>query len=274
MNIIESRLIVGAARAFRVVHLSDTHLTYADMRDGDRKVSLALKRSRIFPDAEDVLADAVKLSNELQLPILHTGDLIDFVSMSNLEKAGEFASMCDLFFAAGNHEFSLYVGETKEDANYRNQSLANVQAVFKNNIRMASRVIGGVNFVALDNGYYLFDNEQADFLRSEVDKGLPVVLMVHNPLFERKLYDLQMSKSPCAYLTAVPAELMSSYPQERFEQQSADSTTTDVVRFIENEPLIKAVLTGHLHYDYEGVVAGRLPQIVTGKTTARIIEFL
>lgn len=274
MNIIESRLIVGAAKAFRVVHLSDTHLTYADMRDGDRKVSLALKRSRIFPDAEDVLADAVKLSNELQLPILHTGDLIDFVSMSNLEKAGEFASMCDLFFAAGNHEFSLYVGEAKEDANYRNQSLAKVQAVFKNNIRMASRVINGVNFVALDNGYYLFDSEQFNFLKHEVEKGFPVVLMLHNPLFERKLYDLQMSRSPCAYLVAVPEDLMRSYPQDRFEQQLADSTTTEVVSFIEKEPLIKAIITGHLHYDYEGMVAGRIPQIVTGMTTARIVEFL
>ena len=63
--------------------------------------------------------------------------------------------------AAGNHEYSLYVGEAWEDAAYRNQSLATVQEAFINNIRMAARVIGGVNFVALDDGYYLFEEEQS-----------------------------------------------------------------------------------------------------------------
>ena len=41
--------------------------------------------------------------------------------------AKEFMESNDYFFAAGNHEFSLYLGEAVEDADYRNQSLAKVQ---------------------------------------------------------------------------------------------------------------------------------------------------
>ena len=41
MKTIETTLCVGAANPFFAIHLSDTHLTYADERDGERKVILA-----------------------------------------------------------------------------------------------------------------------------------------------------------------------------------------------------------------------------------------
>ena len=176
--------------------------------------------------------------------------------------------------AAGNHEFSLYVGEAKEDAAYRNQSLAAVQAVFQNDIRMAARVMGGVNFVALDNGYYLFEQAQLDFLKSEVEKGLPVVLVCHNPLFEKALYDRIMQKSPCAYLVGVPEELMQCYPKDRYAQQLADNVTRETVAYIQNELRIKAIITGHLHFNYEGTFGDRIPQVMTSCTDARLIEIL
>ena len=40
MNIIHTTLNIGATAPFKVLHLSDTHLTYADLRDGQRKVDL------------------------------------------------------------------------------------------------------------------------------------------------------------------------------------------------------------------------------------------
>jgi 3',5'-cyclic AMP phosphodiesterase CpdA len=253
--------------------MTDTHLTYADLRDGERKVQLAQKRARWFPHAEEMLQLASEVSKSENVPILHTGDLIDFVSLANLEAVERFIAQNDCFFATGNHEFSLYVGEAKEDAAYRNQSLPAVQRVFKNDVRMASRVIGGVNFVALDNGYYLFESEQLAFLKNEVAKGLPVVLLLHNPLYEPKLHDLMMQHDSCSYLVAVPEELMSGYSADRFEQQRADATTLETVEYIKNETQIKAIIAGHLHKDYEGVFADRIPQIVTSCTKLRMIEF-
>ena len=40
MNIIHTTLPIGATAPFTIIHLSDTHLTYADLRDGQRKVDL------------------------------------------------------------------------------------------------------------------------------------------------------------------------------------------------------------------------------------------
>ena len=274
MNIIQTTLHIGVEKPFRVLHATDTHLTYADLRDGERKVALAEKRARYFSKAAKMLDAIAKLSKEQDLPILHTGDLIDFVSVANLEVCKRFTEENDCFMAAGNHEFSLYVGEAKEDAAYREQSLAAVQAAFQNNIRMDARVIGGVNFVALDNGYYLFERAQLDFLKSEVAKGLPVVVLFHTPLYERKLYDINMGHAPAAYLTAVPEELMRSYPADRYEQQLADAVTREAVDYIASEPCIKAIITGHLHRDYEGVFADRIPQVMTACTTLRVIEIV
>ena len=272
MPVFKSRLNLKSDTPFCIIHLSDTHLTRADMRDGERKVKLANDRKNMFPEAEKVLSEALSLSEELGVPVIHTGDLIDFVSVANLEKVKKITDRYDIFMAAGNHEFSLYVGEAKEDAAYRNQSLSEVQSAFKNNIRMSSRIINGVNFVALDNGYYLFEEEQADFLKNEVKKQLPVVLLLHTPLFEKKLYDFSMTRTPCAYLAGVPDELMKCYPADRYEQQKADSTTLDLIDYIAGEEMIKAVIAGHMHFTYDGLFADRIPQIITGCTDIRITE--
>lgn len=275
VNCLKTQVKIGLEAPVRVLHVSDTHLTYADLRDGERKVKLAADRSQYFCKAEQILQFACDTAKELQIPIVHTGDLIDFVSKANLEAAKRFTNENDCFMATGNHEFSLYVGEAWEDADYRNQSLAAVQASFQNDIRMSSRIIGGLNFVALDNGYYLFDPEHLEFLKQEVKKGLPIVLMFHTPLYDRALYDYAMEKNPtCAYLADVPEALMECYDSHRFRQQRADAITHETVEYIRSQPLIKSILTGHLHFNYEGMFGDRIAQIVTACEDVRLVEFI
>lgn len=273
MKVIETTLNIGLESPFRIMHVSDTHLTDADMRDGERKVALARERRGIFPHADEMLCEISKMSREQGLPIIHTGDLIDFVSLANLDKVKKFTDEHDCFLAAGNHEFSQYVGEAWEDADYRNQTLSLVQGAFKNDIRMSSRVIGGVNFVALDNGYYLFDEDQLEFFKKEEEKGLSIVLAVHVPLYDEEHFKIIMEKSATAGMVGVPAPLMQGYPPYRYKQQKADEITLETVERIKLSPLVKVILTGHIHRNYEGLVGGRIPQIITSCTTVRVIEF-
>ncbi|MBE6653528.1 MAG: metallophosphoesterase [Ruminococcaceae bacterium] len=275
MELIRTTVTIGLAEPVRVLHFSDTHLTRADLRDGERKVKLADARFECFKNAEEVLQFAAANAMALELPILHTGDLCDFVSQANIEAARAFTDEYDVFMVAGNHEFSLYVGEAWEDEAYRNQSLAAVQSAHKNNIRMDSRIIGGVNFVALDNGYYLFDREQLEFLKAQAALGLPIVLMCHVPLYDPALYDFELKRVPgCAYLCGVPEEKMAHYDEYRFRQQRADAVTLETLDYVAREPLVKAILTGHLHINHEASYAGRMPQIFTGNQALRLIEFV
>ena len=278
MNVAYAKIEIGLPAPIRVLHASDTHLTHADERDGQRKVELAKNRLACFPEADERLAALGKLSLEMELPIMHTGDLIDFISLANMEAAKAFADSHDIFMATGNHEFSLYVGEAWEDEDYRNQSLANIQACYKNDIRMSSRVIrngdAAINFVALDNGYYYFEPRQLAFLKEQVALGLPIVLMIHTPLYERKLYDDARARSGgCAYLAGVPDELIEDYEPYRYRQQKTDATTAAFLEYVAAEPLIKCILAGHLHVDYDSTFAGRIPQLISGGSAARVVEF-
>lgn len=243
MNILTTSLHIGAQKPFKIIHMTDIHLAYADMRDGERKVILAKQRLPLFPHAAEMLKAADQLAKELDAPIFCTGDLIDFISSENLDRAKEFADNNDLFLTAGNHEFSLYVGGDHEDAPCRNQSLQKVQAIFKNDIRQASRVIEGVNFVGLDNGNHLFDEGQFAFLKEEVKKGLPIVLLLHIPLYQLEL-----------------------------DRPYADAFTRTVFEYMRKEPLIKAMLGGHIHEDYEGTALDRIPLWTTDGTSLRVFE--
>lgn len=57
LTVTHTALSAGAAFPFRAVHLSDTHLTRADLRDGERKVRLIDWQLPAFLLAEAVLAE-------------------------------------------------------------------------------------------------------------------------------------------------------------------------------------------------------------------------
>ncbi len=275
-NILKRTIYVGAKQPFRALHISDTHLTRCDARDDERKNRLAVKRERIFPYQEQMLDFVSAYAKKENIPILHTGDIIDFVSEANLDYVKKFTAENDVFMAAGNHEFSLYVGEAWEDAEYRNKSLAHVQESFTNDIRFAKREIHGVNFVAIDNSYYLFEKEQLDALKKVVEEGKPIVLMLHDPLYTERIFRYQTEEkgSECGYVVGAPEEKMKGYSDHRYRQQKADAITEETVAYIKNEPLIKALLIGHMHYNFEDAVTDTLTQYLIGVDTIGEVTFI
>ena len=282
MELIKTRIEIGLEKPLHFLHITDSHLCLADSRDDLRKQELARRRYAEFggDSVPQALDEQLDYAVSHGLKVLYTGDIIDFVSWQNLEYAQRQLNRVDYFMAAGNHEFSLYVGEAKEDVPYKMQSFDRVQRYFKNPLLFAGRVMGGVNFVAVDDGYYRFDKEQLAGLRAEIAKGLPIVLMLHNPLHTDELYR-QMRQIPmgrqCAYLTGTSLDMMSDYPPDRLEQQRPDEDTMAFIRAVEQEPLIKAVIAGHLHHSFENRLPGGIMQYVTGggyRGIAREIEIV
>lgn len=278
MNILDTGIAVGAAQPFSVLHASDTHLTLADDRDDERKRRLAADRLPAFSNAEACLEELTALARAENLPVLHTGDLSDFVSAANLDRMRQFCDTVDCFMAAGNHEFSLYVGEAWEDAAYRAQSLDRVQTAFDNDIRFSSRVMHGVNFVALDNSYYLVEPWQLERLRAEAAKGLPTVLLVHTPLYSSDTLAMRRQKGlrpqDPAYLMAMPEPEMRAYSEHRYRQQLADETTREALDWLYAQPLLKAVLTGHLHVNFDTEIRPGLRQYAVDCETVRRVRFV
>ena len=266
MNLCKNTLHIGLERPVRLLHVTDTHLPFSDARDDARTQALSASRKSWAPDAERYLQEQLAYARENCDLLVHTGDLIDFLSKSNVEYAREFVQEEHVFFIAGNHEYTHYLGEAWEDLAYRMTSYIQMGGGLGVPMFFNSRIVGGVNVVGIDNGYYHFADWQLWRLKREVAKGFPVILAFHDPLFEQSLYDYHMSLpgADCTYLVGCDEEHLLPYSEFRAVQQRPDDATLRMIDYICGEPAIKAILTGHLHFAFESMITPTLPQYVTG----------
>ena len=269
LKIVPYKIKVGATKPFTAIHISDTHLTFADERETERKQKLAKDRLRYFGQAETLLLAAADYAREKDAILLHTGDMIDFVSEKNFEYVADFYAKADVpphFVSSGNHEFSHYLGEAKEDEAYKARSFDRVQKAFPNDLRFASNVVNGVNFVAFDDVYYYVADDLIDRMKAEVAKGLPIVTMCHVPFYTPGLYKfmLEDQKERMAYVTGVPEKAIKAYDQEKARYQAGNEATMKFVDWLRDQPLVKALLCGHLHVNYEDEFSATARQYVVG----------
>ena len=284
MNLLKNTLTIGLPRPLRLLHVTDTHLCLADERDCERKRVLARARLEAFrlPEgaAEAQLCAMIEYANERDETVVHTGDLIDFVSVKNLEVGRACLDRArDCFFVAGNHEYSQYVGEAWEDTAYRMNSYRQVREGLGVDLLFSARQVGGVNLVGVDNGYYQFEPWQLTRLQMEVKKGLPILLCLHNPLYAPDLYDFSMvhHHGVSAYLVGCDEEHLLPFQEYRAVQQRPTPDTLRFIDYVLGERAIRAVLAGHLHASFEGTLPNGVPQLVTAGTyqdTARELTLL
>ena len=266
MNLIKSTLEIGLEKPVKLLHVTDTHLALADERDNERKHALSNRLGN--PDKEKFLLQHIAYAKENCDLLVHTGDLMDFVSYANVDCAREVLKNDIIFFIAGNHDYSQYVGEAWEDSAYRMNSYMEIMRMGGLGVPLLfnSRIVGGVNIVGIDNSYYLFEDWHIHRLKEEVRKGYPVILAFHDPLFEQSLYDrhLELVPGECTYLVGCDEEHLLTYSEFRAVQQRPDAPTLRMIEYIKSEPMIKAILTGHLHFSFESNITDTLPQYVTG----------
>ena len=242
LKIDELTIKIGAKKPFKFLHASDIHLARFDPE----------KPCNRFEDIRDNIdtyfIQLCEYCRENNIPMVDTGDIIDFISTANLEFMKETLEGVDHIYAAGNHDFCHWVGDATENNQYKWRNMKKVAKYFDCNLHFDSRIINGVNFVTIDDGYYLFTQGQFDMLKAEVARDLPIILCLHVPLYTQKLGQRALDNGTPTYLTATPLEIIETYkdPQRRF-QQEADDVTLRMVDYIKNEPLIKAVFAGHTH---------------------------
>ena len=266
MELVRSTVKIGLERPVKLLHVTDSHIARADERDNERKHALAKRLGDT--DREQYLNEHIAYAEANCDLLVHTGDLMDFVSHANTEKAREILKNEHIFFIAGNHEYSQYVGEAWEDNAYRMNSYMEIERMGGFGVPMFwnTRIVGGVNIVGIDNSYYLFEDWHLHHLKKEVEKGLPIILAFHDPLFEQSLYDYHLDRvpDPCTYLVGCDEDHFLPYSEFRAVQQRPDVPTLRFIEYVKNEPLIKAILTGHLHFNFESNITPTLPQFVTG----------
>ena len=262
MEVLTSEIDAGAEISFTVLHTSDTHLTLCSETDTTEVKEKSKKRTKRFKNLQETkLNKAASMAKENGYYLIHTGDIMDFPTDANIERAKAFFEATDCLYVPGNHE-----PEDKESDYYKK-----LNAAYRYDIDFYCQEINGVNFVGIDNSDHQITEEQFLKLKEVVAQGKPIILLVHAPLYTKELYDASVVDDGSAYLMAVPETLMKNYPAEKYAQQKADETTHAAYDYIVSRDCIKGILCGHLHIDFETKVAGRIPQYVVGLDSLRIV---
>lgn len=260
---------VGASAPFTALHISDTHISLADIVDGRPHPRNAEARAKCFPHANDAFKAALAYAREHDETVIHTGDLIDYVNERNLDIARAWTRVSrGGIIAAGNHEYCQTVGDGRtEDEAYKAESRARVQAAYPGNLLFESRIVNGVNFVSFDNIYYYVPAGVPEMFDVEAARGLPMVLCCHVPFYTPEIYEAvtrgDVTRAP--YLCGTPDEIVDQVKDKyRRRQQRADARTHEFVARLRGEKLVKAVLCGHLHWPHVSDFAPGVPQYCVG----------
>ena len=259
-------------REFTALHISDSHLAYADDRDSEEKRARADKRIEVFKNHPlEMLQAALRHAEEKGQIVLHTGDMIDFVTAKNLDLTREALADRDCLLSAGNHDFYPMQGDgAVQDEEYKQRAMVDAQPAWPNDMRFCARVINGVNFVAFDDAFFYVADDLIDRFRAEAAKGLPIVAMCHCPLYTPELYKhcVESRGDHVALIVGASDEEMAHYPESYFKRyrwgHDEQIATRAFVDYLRGEPLLKAVLCGHLHFSWQGQFSDTAPQYIAG----------
>lgn len=288
MRVIQTIVDAGATKPFTLAHFSDLHLTLADRRDEDETIFMSEKRLRQcrweFQDSManyDFLFRYAKDHPDAQL--VCTGDLIDFMTERNLESAKKLVDETHCFFAVGNHEFhpTGALAKQKDDPLFEEKVFNEVQKYFPDDLNFAAKERNGVFLAAINNSQYQITDEQLTKLQDVAAQNKPIILLMHNPLYEegireasrRDLINKVHLYRPSPFM-GIPESARKFYENaDFFDEIRPTDATRRACEYIASQPLIKCILTGHLHFDYEGSLNGKL-QIMTGVNTLREVIVL
>ena len=254
----------GATRPFSILHISDTHFTEAYPHEDERKQKLKAARTQTFGGRqEEALRDSLAWAKDNVDFVLHTGDLIDWLSEANLDLVKRHFGDA-MLGAVGNHEFSRYMWlEPSENTEaYKARSAELLGKAFPFDIRLHARVVNGVNFVTLDSVYGYVCPDQVERFRAEVKKGLPIILCMHVPFYTDGIWRASQkfwSRAGKKFESAAIPDARGDYKTQR-----NDPTTSGFIAYLKTEPLLKGILAGHLHITVQDRFSPTAMQYVVG----------
>lgn len=253
MSIAYTTVELGLKEPFSVLHISDTHLCSAGDKDSELLRNFAKKRTKTFGGLmEDALVDSLEWAKKHTDYVVHTGDLIDWQSEENFDLVKKYMGE-KVISAMGNHEFSLGWGtgfpKVVAGEEHKKSVSAKLEEAYGYDLSFHSQIVNGVNFIAMDDVYGYVTQEQVDRFKEEAAKKLPIVLCLHVPIMTPNIWRAvgrYWNKNGSLPTTAdVPAI------SGDFKKQTEDPVTSEFIKYLKKEKLLKVILSGHEHFSME-----------------------
>ncbi|MEO1010793.1 MAG: metallophosphoesterase [Bacteroidota bacterium] len=257
----------------KVIHIADTHLFKDDKRGvalqkySDR-MAKAYNETSHFKTGdkthpEEAFEHTLEFAQSANADLITLiGDIFSFPSeaaiewvLSKLEDTG-----IPYIYVAGNHDWH-YEGmhgplEILRDTWIKKRLLPLYQG---NHPLMAAYDIKGIRFLAIDNSTYEINKAQLDFLSEQITSGLPLVLLVHIPMYapgKGISFGCGNPNWGAATDRNFKVERRPKWPEGGHTR-----TTLDFHRKVFNAPNLLGVFAGHIHRNSIEIIKGK-PQIV------------
>ena len=269
VKVVKTEIKFGLKKTLHFLHVSDSHKVPWDERSPSQR-KLAKIRRKSFSNSDKYWQLVLEYSKNKNLPILHTGDVFDFYNPASLDFLKTQVMPNVFAYAVGNHELSKKYGTIKDGLPTEEMKKTVADSVGYD-IEFSSRIVDGLNIIAMDNGYYQFSEKQLALLKTELKRGLPILLLCHIPIYDRDFAekDLAYKKSKSkkiklASTVGAPVETLQNVGGFLKQARTPTPITAEVVDILQNNPLIKGILCGHVHHTLSSVMPNGAIQACIG----------
>ena len=241
LSLAYAHIDAGATKPFSVLHISDTHLTFANPDEDEQAQHYRRIRTELFGGRQfEALKDSIRWAKINADYLIHTGDLMDWVSEGNLiavrEAFGPDAG--SIFGSIGNHE---YFWPLKSKKPSHAECFKKCTPAYPYDLHFDSKVVNGVNFVSIDDAHGDVTQDQVESFAKEVKKGLPIVLLMHVPLPTPRIVEAARKYW----------KWNSRFRNEPPKPISFGRRGQDFIAYLKTEPLLRGILAGHEHITVE-----------------------
>jgi DNA repair exonuclease SbcCD nuclease subunit len=258
----------------KIIHISDTHLYMDDDRgtpflNYSDRMAKAYNQPTHFKTREKTnpkksFEKALEFAKKLNADVITlVGDIFSFPSelaiewvLSKLEAIG-----IPYIYIAGNHDWH-YEGMKGKLASLRDKwTEKRLMPLYQgNNPLMAAYDIKGIRFLAVDNSTYEINDEQLIFLSEQVASGLPLVLLVHIPMYAPgKKISFGCGNPFWGATTDRNSELER---RPKWPENGHTKTTFEFYKKVFDSSNVLGIFAGHIHRNSIEIIKGK-PQIVS-----------
>ncbi|WP_214627442.1 metallophosphoesterase family protein [Paenibacillus agaridevorans] len=257
--------ISGLSQPTLLLHVTDSHMNATDSVEGYGTLS----QSYVDYNFDEVetrahFEKALAFAAERQVDgVALTGDIVNGATVGNVayleSRLGKLQA--PILYTPGNHDWEFpgepWGEETRQAHVGKFARLAGGDPSFR------VLELNGILLIGIDNSTYQITQAQLDFYQAELERGLPVLLFMHIPIYVPSLLKdvLHMWGSPIL----LNAEDWDAERMVQWQVKPATEATRNFHRLLLDNPLgnLVGIFCGHVHFAHADALSRGSCQYVT-----------
>ncbi len=273
--------INGLKETTKILHMADSHVSVSDKEEEkyhkySARMDNAYKSVPHYKTGKNTtpvhsFLELMELAKNQNVDMVAlTGDIINNPSNSSVKFVLESLLKTGIpsVYIAGNHDWH-YEGMNGAMATLRQTWIKNrLLPLYRgSNPFYSSHIIGGINFIAIDNSTYQINEEQLIYFKEQTTLSIPIVLLMHIPLYLPK--DAERDNIATCGDPRWGWDTDKNYEIEKRERWSPDGNLPSTIQFLEfakSSTNLVAIIVGHTHRPRADKFSETAVQYVTGRS--------